>query len=266
MQRLPFRMAIFARSMACRPRYSLLLFLSIILGGITQAQVVNIEGRRFMNDTVPWTGFVNFRFNVAESRQRSLNLGLNGAVQHIEGRSRYMFINDISFSQVEANEFLNTGFQHLRYNYRVDSTWTGEAFAQSQYNRPLRLDLRLMIGAGPRFTAVDNAKMRVNLGTAVMLEREDVTDGPITTLWRSSSYVSATLKFTGMASLTTVVYYQPKLFDASDHRIAVEGGLLINVTKHMTLESRLNLLKDSAQPEGVPSLTYSWNNLFGYRF
>ncbi|MBK6892035.1 MAG: hypothetical protein IPH00_02575 [Flavobacteriales bacterium] len=46
----------------------------------------------------------------------------------------------------------------------------------------------------------------------------------------------------------------------------MEGGLLINVTKHMTLESRLNLLKDSAQPEGVPSLTYSWNNLFGYRF
>jgi hypothetical protein len=209
---------------------------------------------------------VNFRFNVAESGQRSLTLGLNGAVQHIDGRSRYMFINDISFSQVETNEFLNTGFQHLRYNYRLDSAWTGEAFAQAQYNKPLRLDLRLMLGAGPRFTAVDNAKMRVNLGTAVMLERETITNGASTTVGRSSSYVSATVKFTELASLTTVVYYQPKLFDASDHRISLEGGLLINVTKHMTLESRLNLLKDSAQPEGVPSLTYSWNNLFGYRF
>ena len=245
--------------------YSLLC--SILVGsGALLAQVVNIEGRRFMNDTVPWTGFVNFRFNVAESGQRSLNLGLNGALQHVEGRDRYMFINDISFSQVETNEFLNTGFQHLRYNYRLDSLWTGEAFAQAQYNKPLRLDLRLMLGAGPRFTAVDNAKMRVNLGTSVMLEREYITDGPLTTVARNSSYVSATLKFTSMASLTTVVYYQPKLFDASDNRTAVEAGLLINVTKHMTLESRLNLLNDSAQPEGVPSLTYSWNNLFGYRF
>lgn len=252
--------------MTFRVRYFLLLLFPIAFVGTAEAQVVNIEGRRFMNDTVPWTGFVNFRFNVAESGQRSLTLGLNGAVQHIDGPSRYIFINDISFSQVETNEFLNTGFQHLRYNYRLDSLWTGEAFAQSQYNKPLRLDLRLMIGAGPRFTAVDNAKMRVNLGTAVMLERETITDGPTTTLARSSSYVSATLKFTSMASLTTVVYYQPKLFDASDQRIAVEGGLLINVTKHMTIESRLNLLKDSAQPEGVPSLTYSWNNLFGYRF
>lgn len=259
-------MAIFARSMSIRVRYVLLIFFSIAFGGMASAQVVNIEGRRFMNDTVPWTGYVNFRFNVAESGQRSLNLGLNGAIQHIEGPHRYMFINDISFSQVETNEFLNTGFQHLRYNYRLDSMWTGEAFAQAQYNKPLRLDLRLMIGAGPRFTAVDNAKMRVNLGTAIMLERETITDGPITTVARNSSYVSATLKFTTMASLTAVVYYQPKLFDASDHRIAVEGGLQINVTKHMTMESRMNLLKDSAQPEGVPALTYSWNNLFGYRF
>lgn len=118
----------------------------LLLGEVAHAQVVNIEGRRFMNDTVPWTGFANLRFNVAESGQRSLNLGLNGAVQYMEGRDRYMFITDLAFSQVEDNDFLNTGFQHLRYNYRKDSLWTGEAFTQAQYNKPLRLDLRLMLG------------------------------------------------------------------------------------------------------------------------
>ncbi len=250
---------------SCHRRFILLLTVLNAVAAL-RAQVVNVEGRRFMNDTVPWTGFVNFRFNVAESGQRSLSLGLNGAVQHIQGKDRYMFINDLAFSQVEANEFLNTGFQHLRYNYRHDSLWTAEAFVQAQYNKPLRLDLRLMLGAGPRFTAVNTEKMRVNLGTAMMVEREFITQGPSLTEGRSSSYVAATLKFTDMASLTAVVYYQPKLFDASDHRIALEGGLLINVTKHMTVESRLNLLKDSAPPEGVNALNYSWNNLFGYRF
>lgn len=250
--------------MSCR--YAFLLLLSLIVLDGVRAQVVNIEGRRFMQDSVPWAGYANFRFNVAESGQRSLSLGLNGAVQYIKGRDRYMFINDLAFSQVETNDFLNTGFQHLRYNYRKDSLWTGEVFAQAQYNKPLRLDLRLMLGAGPRLTAVDNARMRVNIGTAVMVENEHVTNGPTTNIGRSSSYVSATLKFTEMASLTAVVYYQPKLFDASDHRIALEGGLLINVTKRMTVESRLNLLKDSAPPETVNALSYSWNNLFGFRF
>ena len=91
-------------------RCAFLLLLSLSLLGGARAQVVNIEGRRFMQDSVPWTGFVNVRFNVSESGQRSLILGLNGAVQYLNGRDRYMFISDLAFSQVEANDFLNTGF------------------------------------------------------------------------------------------------------------------------------------------------------------
>jgi hypothetical protein len=247
-------------------RFLLLLFAGTASVASLQAQVVNIEGRRFGNDTVPWQGFVSFRFNVAESGQRALNLGLNGGVQFIDGRDRWFFINDLAFSQVEANEFLNTGFQHLRYNYRADSLWTGEAFAQAQYNKPLQLDLRLTLGAGPRFTALNSEKWRVHVGTALMLEDEYDTDDAHLFQGRNSSYVSATFKFSALASLTSVVYYQPKVFDASDFRVAVEGGLLINVTKRMTLEGRLNLLKDSSPPLGVQPLIYSWNNLFGYRF
>ncbi len=249
-----------------RARYLFLLVAGTLSNACLRAQVVNIEGRRFLNDTLPWQGYVNFRFNVAENGQRSLSLGLNGAVQYIDGRDRYFFVNDLGFSQVEANEFLNTGFQHLRYNYAADSLWTGEAFVQAQYNKPSKLDLRLTIGAGPRLTALNSEKLRVNLGTALMLENEYITDGPVLWQGRNSSYVAATLKFSALASFTAVMYYQPKIFDAGDHRIALEGGLVINVTKHMTLEGRMNLLKDSAPPAGVNELTYSWNNLFGYRF
>lgn len=255
----------FAAPMSVRGR-TFLLTAAFGMAAAAQAQVVNVEGRRFLNDTLPWAGFVNFRFNVSESGQRSLNLGLNGAVQHVRGRDRYFFINDLAFSQVEANDFLNTGFQHFRYNYRKDSLWTGEAFAQAQYNKPLKLDLRLTLGAGPRLTVLNTAKMRVNVGTALMLERETITAGPVLVGGRSSSYAAATLKFSAMASFTTVVYYQPKLFDASDHRVALEAALLINVSKRMTLENRLNLLKDSAPPPGVNPMAYSWTNLFGYRF
>lgn len=239
---------------------------TIAFPNFAQAQVVNIEGRRLGNDTVAWSGFANFRFNIAESGQRSVGFGLSGAVQHIHGRNRYFFINDLAFSQVEANSFLNTGFQHLRYNYRYDSLWTGEAFVQTQYNKPLRLDLRLTVGAGPRLTAIHDKQFKLDLGTSLMYEQEYVTGGPTFSEGRSSTYVSATVNFNEVASLTTVLYYQPKLFDASDHRISLESGLLLNLTRRMTFESRLNLLKDSAQPEGVPSLTYDWNNLFGYRF
>ncbi len=231
-----------------------------------QAQVVNIEGRRFMNDTVPWTGYVDLRYNVAENTQRSVNFGLGGAIQHIRGKHRVFFVNELAFSRVESNEFLNTGFQHLRYNYARDKRWTAEAFAQSQYNRPLALALRLTTGAGPRFRVLNEDAVKLHIGTAVMLELERTTDGGRTDYGRSSSYLSATAQLGTLADLTSVVYYQPKLFDASDHRIAVEAGLLFRFNVRFSFESRLNLLKDTGQPEGVPALSYTWNNRFGYRF
>lgn len=243
-----------------------MVWLLALSGGPVLAQVVNIEGRRFLNDTVPWTGFVNFRFHVAESGQRSLNMGLGGAVQFIDGRDRWFFINDLSFSQVEDNEFRNTGYQHLRYNLHHDSLWTGEAYAQAQYNKPLRLDLRLMLGAGPRLRMLHTKRVQLNAGSSLLIEREVITNGPVEVVGRNSTYVVGTVNISSLTSLTTVVYYQPKLFDASDQRILVEAGLLINITSRLTVESRLNLLRDTAPPEGVNALNYSWNNLFGYRF
>jgi len=46
----------------------------------------------------------------------------------------------------------------------------------------------------------------------------------------------------------------------------LEGSLLLTISGRYTFESRMNLLKDTGQPEGVPYLSYSWNNRFGYRF
>lgn len=250
----------------CAMQRSALLLAVLLAAAGARAQVVNIEGRRFANDTVPWTGFVNFRYNIAENTQRSIQFGLNGAVQHVRGRHTFFFINDLAVSRVESNEFLNTGFQHLRYNYNRTAQWTGEAFAQTQYNKPLQLDLRVTVGAGPRLRILANDRFRWHVGTALMLEHETTTPGERTLFGRNSTYSAATARFTDAVSLTGVVYYQPKLFDAMDHRVMVEAGLQVVATRHLTYESRLNLLKDTAQPPGIPDLSYSWQNMFGYRF
>lgn len=231
-----------------------------------RAQVVNIEGRRFLNDTVPWSATGDLRYNLTENTQRSFVFGMGGAVQHVRGKHRYFLVSDLALSRVERNAFLNTGFQHLRYNYARDKRWTGEAFAQAQYNKPLRLDLRATLGAGPRLRLVNEEGLRLHLGTSLMLEHEQVTDGPSFVHGRANGYLSAAVRFSEVVGLTTVVYYQPKLFDASDHRVAVESGLLLFLAERYTFESRLNLLKDTGQPESVPSLTYTWANRFGIRF
>jgi len=248
-----------------RGRFTSWLF-AMALAELAVAQVVNIEGRRFLNDTVPWAGIVDLRYHLTENTQRSYSFGLSGAVQHVRGKHRYFLVNDLAASRVERNSFLNTGFQHLRYNYAWRERWTGEAFGQTQYNKPLLLDLRATLGAGPRLRVVNEEDLRLHVGTALMLEYERITAGGSFVHGRSSSYLSATLRFSNITSFTAVAYYQPKLFAAWDHRISMEAGLLLALTARYTVESRLNLLRDTAQPEGVPGFTYSWNNRFGIRF
>ena len=247
-------------------RSFILVLIAAAWTAVVQAQVVNIEGRRFLNDTVPWTGIVDFRYNITENTQRSIAFGFSGAVQHVRGKHRYFLVNDLALSRVESNAFLNTGFQHLRYNYAYRKRWTGEAFAQTQYNKPLRLDLRTTLGAGPRLRIFNEEEFRMHIGTALMLEYERVTTGEAFIHGRNSSYLSGTVRFNKMASITTVVYYQPRIFNAWDHRIALEAGFLFSPIPRYTFESRLNLLRDTAQPTGVPGFTYSWNNRFGIRF
>lgn len=243
-----------------------LLLLLVVLPAALHAQVVNIEGRRFANDTVPWTGFVNFRYNIAENTQRSLNFGLNGAVQHVRDKHTFFFINDLSLNRVEQNSFQNTGFQHLRYNYNRDKRWTREAFLQTQYNKPLKLDLRATVGVGPRLRVIRSDRFKLHVGTSLMLEHERTTPGEKFVHGRSNTYVAASALVSEQLSLACITYYQPKLFDAYDHRVMVEASAVIRATARITMESRLNLLRDTQQPPGIPGLTYSWVNMFGYRF
>jgi hypothetical protein len=77
-------------------------------------------------------------------------------LQYQKDRSRFLLLNDINFVKAGPTNFVNAGFQHFRYNYKVKNRLTWEAFIQSQYNPILRLDLRLLAGTGPRLKIVKN--------------------------------------------------------------------------------------------------------------
>ncbi len=52
------------------------LFLFILaLPLVGKAQVVNIENKRFNNDTARWSGHATFRFSVTENTQAKYRLG-----------------------------------------------------------------------------------------------------------------------------------------------------------------------------------------------
>ncbi len=124
-----------------------------------------------------------------------------------------------------------------------------------------------MMGAGPRFVARNGEIFRLAIGTSLFYEHEvDLENVIREDALRSSTYTALSSKWEPHVQLTTVVYYQPKLGDASDHRVAVEGQFKVRAMDRFSVETRINLQKDTRMSPGIPTLNYRWENGSSFLF
>jgi len=144
-----------------------------------KAQVINIEGKRFMNDTNGWVGNADFNFNVFNNTQQVLQFSNTVRVQYQKNRSRFILLNDLNFIKAGNTDFANAGYQHFRYNYKVSKWITMEAFTQTQYNPILKLDFRYLIGAGPRLKLLKKEHAKIYVAALYMYEYDDIVADPI---------------------------------------------------------------------------------------
>ena len=70
----------------------------LFLASTTFAQVINIENKRFLNDTNGWVGNVDFNFNVFNNTQQVLQFSNAIRVQYQKNRSRFILLNDLNIN------------------------------------------------------------------------------------------------------------------------------------------------------------------------
>ncbi|MBK8369053.1 MAG: DUF481 domain-containing protein [Bacteroidetes bacterium] len=232
-----------------------------------KAQVINIEGKRFMNDTNGWVGNTDFNFNVFNNTQQVLQFSNTLRVQYQKNRSRFILLNDLNFIKAGNTDFANAGYQHFRYNYKVSKWITMEAFTQTQYNPVLKLDFRYLIGAGPRLKLLKKEHAKIYVAALYMYEYDDIVADPINLYeHRMSSYLTCTFSILKNVEFTSTTFYQPNIENTPDYRIANDSGLEIHINKHLNFKSSFNMLYDTYQPVGIPDLVYSFRNGLSVKF
>lgn len=243
--------------------FILFIFFAISL----KSQVINIENKRFLNDTNGWVGNIDFSFNIFNNTQQVLQFSNAARVQYQKNRSRFILLNDLNLIKAGNTDFANAGYQHFRYNYKVSKWITMEAFTQTQYNPVLKLDFRYLLGAGPRLKLLKKQHARIYVATLYMYEYDDITDEAINLQeHRLSSYLTCSFSIFKTIDLTSTTFYQPNLENTSDYRIANDSGLEIHINKHLNFKSTFNMLYDTQQPTGIPDLVYSFRNGLSIKF
>jgi len=244
--------------------FSKCVYLVLFVAGIfmcqeNQAQVVNMENQRYHTDTTGWTGTVGGDFTITSNGQKIWAANANAHVQYQSKKSLYLLLGSYGFLKGDEQSFIDYGFLHFRYNYKLTKVVRLEAFTQLQQNAITKIQSRFLIGAGPRFKILGRKKIKMYAGSLPMYEVEKITGVPVSYDWRLSNYLSITFLPNKQTELTSTTYYQPVLFDAGDYRLLNQTSLKIAAGKKLVVSLNYNYQYDASPAAGVPTDTYTFS-------
>ncbi|MEL6274885.1 MAG: DUF481 domain-containing protein [Bacteroidota bacterium] len=248
----------------CLLRFILLLLpFSAICG-----QIIDIEDGRMVRDTNGWFGQLDLSGSFTRNTSDILSLGGNFRLDRPVNQNNWLLMAGYRLTQASGNNFLNAGFSHLRYSRTLTSFLQLEAFTQAQYNEIIRLDLRWLIGVGPKLKLINQEKARLFLGILYMYEHDDLRNADFSfNDHRLSNYLSLAWEIADNLRLTNTTYYQPRLVNFDAARLNTTTNVSIGIGSKFKFTSRFNFTLDERINEAfseVPGSTFSWNN--GLRF
>ena len=243
-------------------------FILFIFSSVSvSSQILNAESLRKVTDTSGWSGSVSLNFALKRSTNDFFTISSDVHVQYKMKKHLILFKNQIYFQKIEDEKFSNNGISHLRYNYRFHKRIAWEFFMQGQYNKVSKIDFRGLIGTGPRFKLTTSEKYKFYLGTLVMFELEELSDGTeIQRNIRGSSYLSFSLYPTDRLTIVSTTYYQPRFSDLSDYRISSQSSLAVDLIKSFAFTINYTFTYDETPAIGIPNSQYSFTTGLTYSF
>ncbi len=246
----------------------ILLITCLLCSWVVTAQILDAESLRKVTDTSGWSGTMSANFALKRNVNDFLVLGTDVHIQYKNDTHLWLFKNDFSFEKIDDNKFQNSGITHVRYNYRFRPRVAWEGFVQGQYNKVNLIGFRALAGTGPRFKITNSEKYKFYLGTLVMFEYENVTDGitPLQRDLRGSTYLSFSLYHSEQVTLVSTTYYQPNLSAFEDYRISNKSSLVVGLFTNFSLKVNYSFIFDTFPAVGIRKSQYDFSTGLAYSF
>lgn len=244
------------------------IFLFFSFSITINGQILNAESLRKVTDTSGFSGAADINFSLKRNVNKYLSVSSGIHVQYKMNKHLVLIKNDFEFKSIEGNKFENAGISHLRYNYKFHPRIAFEIFTQAQFNKVSKINFRGLVGMGPRFKLTTSENYKFYLGTHIMYEQEELSDGftPIQRGFRSTSYLSFSLYPTETLSLISTTYYQPRLKDFGDYRLSNQSSLLIDVFKNFAFKTSYTFIYDATPAKNIPNSQYNLSSGVVYTF
>lgn len=232
------------------------------------AQIINVEDRRAaIGDSIGWYETLEIGSNLVKNNSSLFSIYGEAQIEFAYKKRKLLSLTKASFVKAGDENFVNQGFQHIRYNSQWTKWLVYELFGQGQYNEQAMIRLRALVGTGFRFRILQKKDDRVHLGLSYMYEYDQESNEEIVHHdHRLNSYFSFGIRVAKVVNLTSTTYFQPLFDNFSDHRISSETSGEFQITKKLFFETSYIYAFDARAPEGAPSTIYSLTNGLKYKF
>ncbi|HVW30148.1 MAG TPA: DUF481 domain-containing protein [Polyangiaceae bacterium] len=220
------------------------------------AAQVNIESVRSQLDTSTFGARLRLSFSAYAGNTEGVIMGTSGIVGGRIGPNLGFATASADYARLGGSTSVKKSFAHLRHNYELTDFFWWEEFVQSETDRFRRIQIRALLGTGPRFALFETHKwLSLYVGLAYMLEYTSIDPTAVilepALVHRSSSYVALTMRPDDRIVFTTVSYYQPRFDEWTDTHFLNVSSVEFKVTPLLSSRIDATTRYESVVPLGV---------------
>lgn len=230
------------------------------------AQIVNIEDMRITgtSDSIRWYGSTQAAFTLTKVQEQTTVFQADSRLQYKYHRNVVLLLLNANFLRAGTQNFVNTAFMHLRYNYKINPVLSWELYGQQQSNQLQLMKSRTLLGTGlrRRFFLNKSKTSRMYLGMAYLFEKNIFTESYGKRDWhRMSNYLSISLRAPkSSVILRGTTYWQPAIGYIKNVRYSTEWTLELPITEHLRFTTNITYSVDRGLPQAAPLKAYNWVN------
>ncbi len=250
-------------------KQAILSFLLTFLIVHVTAQIVNVEDKRStFTDSIQWVEQLELGVNLTHNKKDVLTLHGKAQIEFTYYNKLLISITNFNFVKAGDQNFVNEGFQHLRYNSKLKKDWlTYELFGQVQYNERANIAIRALGGTGLRFRIFEKEKDRAYLGISYMYEFEEESIEAVKhNNHRLNTYFSLSWHPQPNIKIASTSYYQPLFTNVKDYRLSSQTAMIFSFSKRLDFKTTFSIIYDSRAAVGAPTTIYRFLNSLRYRF
>ena len=258
------------------------LFFCVMAFAISaSAQIINID----KIDTLPyykkakWDGNISAGLEI-DKQQKTLYDASNFLDMSMQKlRELYILSASNRFTYNGPQDFLNTGYLHLRWRHDYKEQLHPESFVQYSWDAKIGLRKRFILGENLRYNFWHKHSWEMTFATGIFYEHEiwdynavdslklpQNTSDISTNFVKGNSYVKWEGNISPVCRMALAVFYQARFNNFFCPRIATVISFDIDATKHFGLSLKYSGIYDAQPIVPITQFYYMLSNNLVYRF